>query len=160
MGALAQKIAQDIDQAQTFDDIKDWIWMAGDLIRKAAQPDYPSGFKEIDAETVTWSERLDLKEAALRALARNADPLWVSSMLGVLRDTRDRDLKKLWVSSLATHLEILKRSNVIVNTVLHALREIHEPVFEGVQSISAMDVELSVTEANKYLKRHGIVIPG
>jgi len=160
MGELAQKIARDIDAAKTFEDISDWIWMAGDLIRKAALPDYPSGFADIDAETVTWAERLDLKEAALRALERNADPLWVVSMLSILSDTRDRDLKKLWIDSLATHLRVLKQANVIVFTALLALRDIDEPVFKGAQSLCSSDVERNITEANQYLKRHGILIPG
>ncbi len=134
--------------------------MASDLIRKAAQPEYSSGFKEIDAETVTWSERLDLKEAALRALERNTDPLWLMSMLGVLGNTRDRDLRKLWIKSLATHLETLKLSNGIVYTILLALRDIEEPVFEGALSLSGHDVQRNVTEAFRYLERHGIIIPG
>jgi len=159
MGELTQKIVRDIDAAKTFEDIKDWIWMAGDLIRKAAQPDYPS-WPELEGETVTWSERLDLKEAVLRALERNSDPAWVSSMLSVLSDTHDRDLKKLYINALAAHLTVLKQANVIVYTALLALRDIDEPVFEGVQSLCAIDVEINVNEANQYLKRHGILIPG
>jgi hypothetical protein len=53
MGQLTQKIVHDIDAAQSFDEIKDWIWMVGDFIRKAAQPDY-SIWPETDKETVTW----------------------------------------------------------------------------------------------------------
>jgi len=81
-------------------------------------------------------------------------------MLGVLADTHDRDLKKLWIDVLARHLSAVKRANIIVFTVLQALRQIDEPVFEGVQSLSAADIERNVSEANRYLKRHGIIIPG
>ncbi len=159
MGELVTKVVRDIDAAQTFEDIKDWIWMAGDLIRRAAQPDYPS-FPELDGETVTWSERLDLKEAILRALERNSDPLWVCSMLSVLSDTRDRDLKKLYINALAAHLTVLKQANGIVYASLLALRDIDEPVFEGAQSLCGIDYDKNVNEANQYLKRHGILIPG
>jgi len=159
MGELTQKIVRDIDAAKTFEDIKDWIWMAGDLIRKAAQPDYPS-CPELDAEIVSWSERLDLKEAVLRALERNSDTLWIISMLSVLRDTRDRDLRKLYVDALATHLSTLKQANIAVFTALLALRDINEPVFKGAQSLDSADVQQNVSEAFQYLKRHGIVIPG
>ena len=160
MGELAQKVIRDIEAAETYEDISGWIWMAGDLIRKAAQTDYPSGFEEIDRETVTLEERQLLKEAALRALDRNTDPLWVGSMLSVLRKTGDLDLKKLWIESLATHLSVLKMANVNVFTVLLALSEMGEPVFEGVQSRCSMDIERNVSEANQYLKCHGILIPG
>jgi hypothetical protein len=160
MGELAQKVIRDIEAARTNEDIGDWIWMAGDLIRKADQADYPSGFEEIDRETVTLEERQLLKEAALRALERNSDPLWVCSMLSVLRKTGDRDMKKLWIDSLATHLSVLKMANVNVFTALLALSEIGEPVFEGVQSRCSIDIEQNVSEANEYLKLHGILILG
>jgi hypothetical protein len=160
MGELAQKIIRDIEAAESYEDISDWIWMAGDLIRKANSEEYHSGFEEIDRETVSWEERLQLKEATLRALERNSDPLWVVSMLSVLRDTGDRDLKKLWIESLANQLSVLKIANVNVFTVLLALSEMDEPVFEGVQSRCSMDIERNVSEANQYLKRHGILIPG
>jgi hypothetical protein len=159
MGELTQKVIRDIDAAETFDDICDWIWMAGDLIRKAAQPDYPSGFAEIDAETVTWTERLDLKEAALRALERSADPLWVQSMLSVLRETYDCDLKKLWIDALANHLAALKKANMIVFTALLALKEIDEPVFKGAKGLCSIDVDRNIEEAHKVLENRGIRIP-
>jgi len=160
MGELTQKIVRDIDAAKTFEDICDWIWIAGDLVRKADQPDYPSGFAEVDAETVTWAERLDLKEAALRALERNSDPLWVDAFLCVLRRTHDRDLKKLWIKSLASQLAALKQANSTIFTILLALSDIDEPVFKGFKSRCTVDVERNVSEAFQYLKRHGIVIPG
>ena len=81
-------------------------------------------------------------------------------MLSVLRKIGDLDLKKLWVESLATHLSVLKMANVNVFTVLLALSEMGEPVFEGVQSRCSTDIERNVSEANQYLKRHGILIPG
>ena len=160
MGELVQRVVRDIDAAKTFDDIRDWIWIARDLIRKTAQTDYHSGFAEIDAETVSWAERLDLKEAALRALERNSDLLWVGSMLSVLSATGDSDLKMLWIDSLASHLRVLKNANAVVYTVLLALRDLDEPVFEDPLSTCIIDVERNVSEANQYLKRHGILIPG
>jgi hypothetical protein len=41
-----------------------------------------------------------------------------------------------------------------------ALSEIGEPVFEGVQSRCSIDIEQNVSEANEYLKLHGILILG
>ena len=114
MGELTQKVIRDIDAAENYEDIGDWIWMASDLIRIAAQPDSASGWPETDGETVTWDERLQLKEAVLRALERNTDPLWVGSMLSVLSETGDYDLKNLWIDSLAAHLSVLKGTSAQV----------------------------------------------
>jgi len=159
MGELAPKIVRDIDAAKTAEDVSDWIWVAGELIRKADQPHYTSFDLEIDREPVTWDERIQLKEAALRALERNSDPLWIQSMLSVLSRTGDRDLKKLWINFLADYLSVLKRSNAIVYTALISLRDIDEPVFEGARSICMIDVDRNVEEAHKVLERQGIRIP-
>lgn len=158
MGELTQKVIRDIEAAQSYEDICNWIWMAGELIRKADQPDYGS-YAEIEAEAVTWEERFELKEAVLLALERNSDPPWVQSMLSVLSRTGDRDLKKLWISSLHTHLNVLKRANAILYTALQGLRESGEPVFEGGDCISLADVDRNVEEAHKVLENHGIRIP-
>lgn len=40
------------------------------------------------------------------------------------------------------------------------LKVAEDAVFEGIQSLSAADVERNVAEPNRYLKRHGIEIPG
>jgi hypothetical protein len=78
----------------------------------------------------------------------------------VLASTGDRDLKKLWIESLANHLNVLKRANAIVYTTLVALQHIDEPVFEENPSTCLVDYERNITEANHYLKRHGILVPG
>jgi hypothetical protein len=159
MGELTQKVVRDIEAAKTYEDIRDWIRMAGELIRKADQPDYGS-YAEIEAETVSWTERYDLKEAALCALERNSDPAWTQSMLSVLSRTGDLDLKKLWIDSLKTHLNALKRANAIVYTALQALRESGEPIFEGgADSVCSIDMDRNVEEAQKVLEKHGIRIP-
>jgi hypothetical protein len=160
MGELASRVLQQIEDAKNFDDIKDWIWMAGDLIRHAASPEFYSGFKEIDREDVSEAERKALQEAALRALTRNSDPGWVGSFLSVLRDAQDRDLMPLWIDHLSRYLSLLKNSNGIVFTILLALKDLDEPVFENAGSLCIVDIERNVTEAFEYLRRHNIIVPG
>ena len=160
MGELTKGILKKIDEAKEFNDIKDWIWMAGDLIRHADSPGFHSGFEEIDREVVSSDERNALQKAALAALTRNSDPMWAGSFLSVLRDAHDDALLPLWIEYLARYQSLLKRANGNVFTILLALKELHEPVFVKAQSLCAIDVERNVKEADEYLSRHGILIPG
>jgi hypothetical protein len=160
MGELTARIINGIDGAKEFNDFKDWIWMAGDLLRKSHGPGFHSGFEEIDREDVTEAEGQALKDAALRALTRNCEPMYVHSFLAVLRDSYDRDLSPLWIEYLTKYLALLKQSNAIVFTILLALKDIDEPVFEGAKSLCAIDVERNIKEAQEYLRKHGILIPG
>ena len=155
MGDLAQKVIRDIEAATTFEDVSDWIWKAGELIRKANNEGYYCPFEEVNQETVSMEERNLLKKAALHALERNSDPLWTGSMLSVLSRTGDSDLTELWIDSLNVHLSVLTRANSLVYTALQAVREAGEPVFEGVSSVCLVDVDRNVEEANKVLIRHG-----
>jgi len=159
MGKFAQTVIRNIEAARTYEDISEWIWTAGDLIRKADNEGYCSGFEQVDQEAVSSEERTLLKSAALSALERNSDPLWTQSMLSVLSCTGDSDLKKLWIESLNVHLTMLKRANAIVYTTLIALREIDEPVFEGARSIGIADLDRNVAEAQKVLAKRGIRVP-
>jgi hypothetical protein len=95
MGQLTSRILQNVRDARTFDDIKDWIWMAGDLIRHSSSPEFHSGFEEIDSEQISREERNELKDALLQALARSDEPLFVGSILSALGCTFDRDLLPL-----------------------------------------------------------------
>ena len=160
MGELTSRILLQIENSKESDDIKDWIWMAGDLIQHAASPGFYSGFKEIDLENVSEEESKALQEAALKALTRNSDPAWVGSFLSVLRDAHDRDLMPLWIDHLARYLSLLKQSNAIVYTILLALKDLDEPVFENARSLCIVDVERNVAEAFEYLRRHNIIVPG
>lgn len=165
MGELTARIIKRIDEAKEFDDFKDWLWMAGDLLRKSHGPGFYSGFKEIDQEEVTEEEGKQLREAALRAISRNsetlyAETLYVGSLLSVLRDSYDRDLLPFWIDHLAKYLGLLKQSNSIVFTILLALKDIDEPIFNKARSLCVVDIERNVNEAHEYLRKHGIVIPG
>ena len=160
MGELTKRIVQQIEDAKNFDEIKDWIWMAGELLQHADSPKYYSGFKEIDDEQISPEERRTLYEASLRALTRSSDLPWIGSFLSVLKDANDPDLKPLWIDHLARYLNLLKQSNGIVFTVLLALKELDEPIFENARSVCVVDVERNVSEAFEYLRRHNILIPG
>ena len=72
MGELTSRILQMVRGAQTFDDFKDSIWIAGDLFRRESSPEFHSGFKEIDSEEVSLEERDQLKDALLEALSHSS----------------------------------------------------------------------------------------
>jgi hypothetical protein len=160
MGELTTRVLGKLQAAESFDEIKDWIWMAGDLIRKASSPGFHSGFEEIDREQVSVAERTELREAALSALSRSSDPNYVTSLLNVLRCTGDNDLLPLYVEYLAKYLQLLKTSNIVVFSILLALGDIREPVFEGTTSRCVLDIERNVKEAFEFLRKRGIVVPG
>jgi hypothetical protein len=160
MGELTQRILQKIESARDFDDIKDWIWMAGDLLRHAASPGYHSGFEDIDREVVSDDEREAIKQLSLNALTRSPDPMWVGSFLSVLRDANDPDFLPLWIAHLIKYQSQLKQANSIVFTILLALKDLGQPVFEKAHSLCSSDVEINVKEADKYLRRHDILISG
>lgn len=160
MGELTQKILQKIDDAAEFDDIRDWIWMAGELLRHAHSSGYRSGFEEIDRESVSHGEQEALRESSLRALTRNPDPMWVGSFLSVLRDSSDQGLLPLWIEYLTKFQTQLKQANAIVFTILLALKDLNQPVFTKARSLCSSDVEQNISEADKYLRQHNILIPG
>lgn len=151
MGKLTSRVLQMVKDAQTFDDFKDSIWIAGDLFRREASIEFHSGFKEIDDEEISLEERDQLKDALLEALSRSSEPLFVGSLLSSLSCTGDRDLLPLWVNSLAGHLELMRQYNALVFTELLALRDLGEPVFKGVKSLCAADIEINAKEAHTYL---------
>lgn len=159
MGELTARVINGINNSKEFKDFADWIWMAGDLIRRASSPGFHSGFEEIDHEEVSDTELQQLREAVLSALRRNEDPLYVGSLLSALRDTFDRDLIPLWIEYLTKYLSLLKTSNVVVYTILLALKEIGEPVFSGATSLCAIDVERNIDQAQNYLHERGINVP-
>lgn len=160
MGELTARVIDGINNAKEFKDFADWIWMAGDLIRRASSPGFHSGFEEIDQEQVSEEERQKLREAVLNALPRNEEPLYVGSLLGALRCTYDLDLIPLWVEYLTKYLSLLRASNGAVFSILLALKEIDEPIFVGAKNLCAIDIERNAEEARKYLLRHGIHVPG
>ena len=160
MGELTSQFLKKIQDVREAEEIEDWIWKAGDLIRRANSSGYHSGFEEIDSECVSEAEKNALQEAVLKALARTTNPSWDQSFLSVLRCAGDVDMKSLWIEYLARYLTLLKQSNGIVFTALLALKELDEPIFEGAKSLAAIDVERNVNEANEYLRRHNILIPG
>jgi hypothetical protein len=160
MSELASQILEKIEAAKEYEDIKYWIWMACELIRRGVNPDYQGGLEETDREIVTENEAKELKEAALRALPRNSDPYWIGSFLSMLRYTCDADLKPLWIEYLERHLGLLKRSNAIVHTVLIALWEMDEIDRQAPGGGRSMaDVDLNIAEAQDYLQKHEIKVP-
>lgn len=160
MGELTRRVINGINSASSFDDFRDWIWMGGDLIRRADSAGFHSGFEEIDHEQVSEVERRELKEALLAALPRNSDPAYVGSILSALRDTFDPERKPLWVEYLTKYLGLLTASNAIVFEILLALGDLGEPVFKGRMSRCSADIEVNVKEAREFLGKRGIQVPG
>lgn len=159
MGELTARVIDGINNSKESKNFANWIWMAGDLIRKASSPGFHSGFEEIDREEVSDEERQKMREAVLKALPRNDDPLYIGSLLQVLRQTYEKDLIPLWIEYLTKYLNLLNASNGVVWTILLALKEIGEPVFQDVGSLCSIDVERNVEEAHKYLRQRGINLP-
>jgi len=144
MGELTERVLDKINSAKTFEDLGDGAWMTSDLMRRSLSADYHSGFDEIDREDIGEREGTQLRNALLDALRR----------------TGDAELLPLWVEYLAKYLALLKASNGVVYTSLLALRDLNEPVFKGASSLCVIDVERNVKEAQDYLRRHGITVPG
>jgi len=160
MGKFTEEIIRKTNEAKGINDVKDWIWMAGELLRRTSSPEYKSGTREIDDEEIAELERAELKEALLKALSRNSEPGYVCSLLYALSYTYDRDLLPLWVQYLSEHLWNLKRSNAIVHTALIALRDLDELVREaGPGGRSLADVDRNIEDAQRYLLTRGIKIP-
>jgi hypothetical protein len=153
MGELTSRILQIVKAAQSVDDFKDSIWIAGELFRHESSPEYHSGFKDIDSEEVSLEERDQLKDALLEALSRSAEPLFAGSLLSALSCTGDRDLLPLWVDSLQKHSDLLRTYNALVYMELLALRDLGELVFKEGKSLCGADMEINLKEAHAYLSR-------
>ena len=158
MGKLTACIVQGIENAREFDDFSEFIWMAGDLIRKSTGMEYHSGFEEVDREEVSEAEGKLLKEAILRALPRNSDPAYVGSLLSALRQTFDPDLLPLWNQYLAKYLGLMKQSSALVFNILLALGDLGQPVFQGRRARCVVDMEVNLNEADAYLLKRGVKI--
>ncbi len=160
MGELTTRVLNGINNAREAEDLGDCVGVAADLIRRVLSSAYLSGFEEIDQEEVGELEKTQLQEALLKALPRNSDPLYVCSILHALRGTCDPALRPLWIEYLTKYLGLLKSSNAVVFTILLALSDLDEPVFVGAMSRCSIDVQINVKEAQDYLRRHGIIVPG
>lgn len=159
MGTLVQRVIKELNNANRIEDLRDCIWMAGDLIRRTSSG-YHSGFEEIDREDVTDAEASEIQNALLRALPRSTSPRWVGNILSALSSSGDPSLKQLWVDYLAKYLGELKAASGVVHTALLTLNDLGEPVFESNFSRGdVLELERNVDRAQRYLHERGISIP-
>lgn len=89
MGSLTDRIIGQINSANSYGDLEGWIWKAGDLLRKTALQNYLSGFEDIDKEEVSEADGQRIQSALLKALRRNSDARFVSSILSALSESKD-----------------------------------------------------------------------
>ena len=160
MGELVRRTVEDLNNARDIEDLKSCVWIASDLIRKAASSGYSSGFGEIDRESVSEAEEKELQQALLNALPRNKSPRYVAPILSALSSSRDASLLPLWIEHLAQHLELLKAANAVLYTTMTALNELGESVFDKNQrSRDVTNLEMNVNQASKYLHERGVTVP-
>jgi hypothetical protein len=160
MGELTRRVLNEINNAEEVGEMVDCIGIASDLIRRSFSTGYQSGIEDIDKEEVGDNERTQLQDALLKALPRSMDPQHVCPILHALKGTSDPTLKPLLVEYLANYLRLLKGSNAVVFTILLALSDLGEPIFVGKKSRCSIDIEINVQEAQNYLLRRGIKVPG
>jgi hypothetical protein len=154
------EILRKIETAQTYQDLEEWIWIAGDFIAKTTFGEYHSGFPEVDAVVVSREDGEKLKTALLAALQRSSEPRFVSQILDCLMMTKDSNLKSLYVSYLEQYLHQLKDCNGVVYSALNALSRLGEDVYErnerGGISQSLIEIDKNVRQAHRYLASMGI----
>ena len=163
MGNLAREIIGKLKLANKPEDLDGWIWKAGDLLAKFQSESFRSGFEDIDKEEVSREEKQQIQDALLEALGRNSDARFISQVLDALGCSREPSLKQLYIDFLATFLKQTKTSNRVLYSVLLALHDLGEPVFEvrpdGGASQSVVEVDKNIQQADRYLQSRGIVIP-
>jgi hypothetical protein len=163
MGNLVQKTLEILDVATRPEEYESVLWVAGDLIQKAAVQNFRSGYDEIDSETVTTKEAEDLKSALARCLSRSTELRVTASILSALGCSRDPKFEQLYQESLATHQRLLKAHNAIVFASLIALDNLGTDVFarEADESSSQgiTEVDKNVRQADRYLAKLGILNP-
>jgi hypothetical protein len=163
MGELTQKIITEIKEWNNDRDIKDSLWIAGDLLAKVKTNNYHSGFDFIDAENVTAAECQELQTALLDLLARNDDLQIIAGVISALDKCADKRLKEFYINCLQQSLKALKIHNGIVYQSLMALEHINEEIFErddnSNSAQSLMEVEKNIRQADQYLQKREIVIP-
>jgi len=163
IGDLAKRVIEQLKSAKTAEDLEGCVWIASDLLRKFRSIGYHSGFPEVDNEKITPGEKALIQSALIQALSHSSEPKFVSPIIDALGSAHDQALKPLFVDHLAQYLRQLKWSNGVVYAALLALHELDENVYErnpdGSTSLSSMEVDKNIRQAQKYLERFGIIIP-
>lgn len=127
MGKLTRRMIDAIRQDDP--NVLDELWVVSDLLRKGWQPNYQSGFADIDAETVSSEEAGELREVLLDAMHRQAHPDKQRSFLFTLAHGGEQSVKERLVRELHVALEMHRAASGLLWTALIELDHIGEGVF-------------------------------
>jgi hypothetical protein len=163
MGILTQQVIAGLHQGASEGELHEHLRKAADLLVKTANPNYRSGYDDIDTEQVSQVEGEQLKQAVVMIIESSHDPTILTSAFFVLGKSYDAAFKEVYLEHLHASLSRLKQYNGLVFQLLIALDNLREDIFErdehGQSSQSVLDIEKNVRQAQNYLMRHDIVVP-
>ena len=136
------------------------LWMISDLLRKAWTPEFHSGFDEIDSESISTDEALELREALLDAYHRAPNQTASRRLLDTLATAQETSIRDDLLKELHLALEMHRSARALLWATLRGLDDIGEHVFDLSESSRGLDtVELNIRAAERYLRNRGILAP-
>jgi hypothetical protein len=134
--------------------------MISDLLRKAWSQSFHSGLKEIDSEEISSDEAMELREALLDAFYRASNESDARPLLYTLATAHEKSIKEQLVRELHLAFEIQRVAGARLWGALRSLDDVGEKVFERSESSQGIDyVEMNIRAAERYLRKHGILVP-
>jgi len=157
MGKVTTKTLKVLRKRKLSEKDREYIPIAGDLLGKASQKGYVSGFPDVDGESISKEEGKMIESAVISALQRHRDPKVVAALIWALGKSNSRSLEKTLRSCLQQHLQSLLAHNAVVSQALIALNNIGELKTGPSWNISR--VEANIKRARAYLNKFGILVP-
>lgn len=157
MGELATHTILQLQQGACGEELSDCCLIASDLIIKAVQPSYISGFADIDSETVTREEREQLLDALTSLLPRTQSTEETRQIIFALGKSGEPRYQAIYTSLLRKAIDALKTQNALIYHLLIALDNANIDVFErdedGSSSQSDSAVEKNLRQAERFLQQ-------
>jgi hypothetical protein len=158
MGTLTRRIIEGMrrDDPEVLRD----LWVVSDLLRKGWQPDYHSGFADLDAEAVSSEEAAELREVLLDSLHRQTQADKQRRLLFTLAGGGDQSVKERLLHEVHLALELTRAAAGNLWTALIELDHLGEDVFPRSLTSRGIDqVADNIEAATNYLRKRGILVP-
>ena len=156
MGELAKHTILQLQQGVCGEELSECCLIASDLIIKAVQPSYISGFADIDVETVTREEREQLLDALTSLLPRTQSTEETRQIIFTLGKSGDPRYQAIYISLLQKAIDDLKTQNALIYHLLIALDNANIDVFErdadGSTSQSDSNITKNLRQAEQFLR--------
>lgn len=134
--------------------------MVSDLLRKVWSQGFHSGFEEIDSEEIASDEAVELREALLDAFYRASNESEARPLLHTLAAAHEKSIKEQLLRELHLALQMHRVASARLYTALRSLDNVGEEVFERSESGQGLvHVEMNIRVAERYLHKHGILVP-